>query len=160
ALRWVTDAGEGNALYIRELVEGAIEAGTLVHQNGFWRLRGRPSASRSLIELVEQRLAGLEPAPREAIELLALGEPLRPDELAALASEDALLAVEARGLIALDGDGVRLAHPLYGDAVRLALPPLRARVLRTKLADALVARTPFTAADALLVARLQLDAGS
>src|ERR1700727_2192809 len=38
ALDWVTHVGRGNALYVRELVRGAVDAGALVHSPGFWRL--------------------------------------------------------------------------------------------------------------------------
>ena len=52
-----------------------------------------------------------------------------------LTSEDTLLEAESHGLIATDGAEVRLAHPLYGEAVRARLPPLRARSLRMRLVD-------------------------
>src|SRR5262249_38087445 len=107
ALRWVVEVGRGNALFVRELVGGAVDAGTLVHGQGFWRLEGTPAAPQSLIELVEERLEGPQ---RETVELLALGEPLRIGEL----DESALIAAEARGLVELRGDEVGLAHPLYG----------------------------------------------
>src|ERR1700761_8584756 len=45
ALRWVTDVSRGNALYVRELIRGAVEEGALVHGSGFWRLDGRPATS-------------------------------------------------------------------------------------------------------------------
>jgi DNA-binding NarL/FixJ family response regulator len=160
AVRWVTEVSRGNPLYVRELVNGAVEAGTLVRSPGFWRLAGRPVATLSLIELVERRLAVLGDGERTAAELLALGEPLRVEEIAGLTSEETLLAAEAHGVVAMRGDGVGLAHPLYGEAVRLALPPLRARALRLRLAGVLEARAPFGSDDALRVARLRLDAGA
>jgi hypothetical protein len=58
ALDWVTHVSRGNALYVRELVRGAVEAGALVRASGFWRLVGRPTASASLIDLVAQRVGG------------------------------------------------------------------------------------------------------
>jgi DNA-binding NarL/FixJ family response regulator len=160
ALRWVTEVSRGNPLYVHELVDGALEAGTLVRSAGFWRLQGPPVAGRSLIELVEQRMAGLTAAQRETVELLALGEPLIVDELMRLSSEDAVLEVEARGLLELRGEEVGLSHPLYGESVRRSLPVLRARVLRGRIAAVLAEREPLTPADALRIARLQLDAGA
>jgi DNA-binding CsgD family transcriptional regulator len=159
ALRWVTEVSAGNALYVRELVNGAIQAGTLVHDDAFWRLRSRPTPPRSLIDLVAVSMADLEPLERDAIELLALGEPLALRELAALTSESALLSCEARGLITGDDDGIRLAHPLYGETVRAALPQLRGRSRRLRLVDVFEARRPFGPDEALRVARLRLDAG-
>jgi hypothetical protein len=96
ALRWVAEVGQGNAFFVHELVVGAVEAGSLAHAGGFWRLHGRPAAADSLIELVEQRMAGLDGDQRATVEPLALGEPLRPDELAGLTSEAAMLGAEAR----------------------------------------------------------------
>jgi DNA-binding CsgD family transcriptional regulator len=159
ALRWVTEVSGGNVLYVRELVTGAIEAGTLVHDDAFWRVEGRPVAPRSLIDVVAVSLVDLKPLERDAIELLALGEPLALGELAGLTSEPALLSCEARGLIASDDAGIRLAHPLYGETVRAALPPLRGRSLRLRLVDVFEGRRPFGPDEALRVARLRLDAG-
>jgi DNA-binding NarL/FixJ family response regulator len=159
ALDWVTDVSQGNALYVRELVRGAVDAGSLVHAPGFWRLEGRPTASSSLLDLVAQRMDGLTTDHRRAVELLALGEPLALDEIEALTSEDTLVEAESYGLIATSGDGVRLAHPLYGETVRATLPPIRARSLQLALVDVVEGRTAFGPDDALRAARLRLDAG-
>ena len=140
ALDWVTDVGRGNALYVRELVRGAVEAGALVHSPGFWRLEGRPSASPSLVDLVAQRMDGLTADHRRAVELLALGEPLALDEIEALTSDG---HADRSGIPRPDRDQRRrgrLAHPLYGEAVRATLPPLRARSLRLALVDVIEAR--------------------
>jgi DNA-binding CsgD family transcriptional regulator len=158
ALDWVTDVGRGNALYVRELVRGAVDAGALVHSPGFWRLEERPTASPSLIDLVAQRMHGLSADQRRALELLALGEPLALDEIGALIPEDTLLDAESQGWVATSGEQVGLAHPLYGEAVRATLPPLRARSLRLALVDVVEARGTFGPDDALRAARLRLDA--
>jgi DNA-binding NarL/FixJ family response regulator len=159
ALDWVAEVSRGNVLYVRELVSGAVEAGALVRSPGFWRLEGRPTASPSLIDLIGQRMDGLTAGHRRAVELLALGEPLALEEIGALTSEEALLEAESRGLIATDGEQVRLAHPLYGEAVRVGLPSLRARSLRLQLVEVLERRDGFGPDDALRAARLRLDAG-
>ena len=52
---------------------------------------GRPAAGTSLGELVQRRLAELTAEQLDVVELLALGEPLTPSELAGLASDDALV---------------------------------------------------------------------
>ena len=97
------------------------------------------------------------------IELLALGEPLRLQELVSLAGLEATTSVEAHGIIRLDGASpastVRLAHPLYGDVVRASMPLIRAAQTRRDLART-VRRTPDRSReDALLIARWLLDAG-
>lgn len=158
ALDWVAEVSRGNVLYVRELVRGAVEAGTLVRSPGFWRLEGRPTASPALIDLIGQRMDGLTADHRHAVELLALGEPLAVEEIGTLTSEDTLLEAESHGLIASDGEEVRLAHPLYGEAVRVRLAPLRARSLRLRLIEILERRDAFGPDDALRTARLRLDA--
>ena len=89
-----------------------------------------------------------------------MGEPLRIGEIAALCDDEALMAAEADGLLAVGADGeVRLAHPLYGEVIRAELPVLRARDMRRRVADTLRRREPLTPGDALRIARLLLDAG-
>ncbi len=159
ALDWVAEVSRGNVLYVRELVRGAVEAEALVRSGGFWRLEGRPTVSPSLVDLVGQRMDGLTGDQRHAVELLALGEPLALQEIAALTSEDTLLEAESHGVIATDGQEVRLAHPLYGEVVRARLAPLRARSLCMRVVEVLERRDAFGADDAMRVARLRLDAG-
>ena len=72
---------QGNALFARELVLGALDAGTLARAGGLWRLTGRPPVSATLRELVAERMSSLSADERAPIELLALAEPLRIDEL-------------------------------------------------------------------------------
>jgi DNA-binding NarL/FixJ family response regulator len=160
AAQWLIDASRGNALYLRELARGAVESGALRRAQGLWTLVGRPQANAPLIELVSARLVDLDASERAAVELLALGEPLSAREILGLVSNDAVLSGEASGLLVEGHDGVRLAHPLYGEAVRASLPPLRARVLRMRLVDVFEARRPFGPDEALRVARLRLDAGA
>ena len=160
ALRWVTDVSRGNALYVRELVRSAVEEGALVHGSGFWRLDGRPATSASLVELVERRMSEVSASERDLAELLALGEPLALTQVAELGGDEALIAAEAHGLVTMSAGEVRLGHPVFGEAVRTALPPLRARGLRLRLAQVLQSRTPLAPDDALRVARLLLDAGA
>ena len=161
ALEWVITSCQGNALYARELVLGAVDAGTLACAGGLWRLTGRPRVSATLRELVAERMSSLSADEREPVELLALAEPLRIDELTGLASLEAAVQAEALGLISIDmpADEVRLAHPLYGEALRAELPALRAQRQRLRLAAALQERTPpLKPETAMRVARLLLDA--
>ena len=163
ARRWVYDGSRGNVLYIRELLLGALADGALREREGFWRLARRPPPSRSLTELVETRLSGLSPEERSAIELLALGEPLRLSEMVQLVGADALAGVEQRGLVRLDGpsagDAVRAAHPLYAEVVRASMPVTRAHEARLRLAELVGARPDRSHDDALRVAHWLLDAG-
>ena len=159
AVQWVISSSQGNPLFVRELVLGALDSGTLVSAGGLWRLSGEPRVSASLRELIGERMAALEASSRLPIELLALAEPLRVDELTSLAGLEPSVQAEALGLIAIDtADDARLAHPLYGETLRAELPALHAQRLRKTLAEALLARDPVTPETAMRAARLLLDA--
>jgi DNA-binding NarL/FixJ family response regulator len=162
ALRWVVESSQGNALYVRELVLAAVDAGTLALSRGLWRLTGRPTVSGPLVDLVSRRMAELGDDERSALELLAVGEPLRLDEITALTDDAALVDVESLGLVVVDpvAADVRLAHPLYGEVLCGEMPVLRARRHRLRVAEAIQRREPLTPGDALRVARLLLDAGA
>ena len=160
--QWVWESSRGNALYACELVRGALSGGALELVAGLWRMAVRPPISSSLVELISARMAAIGPDERAALELLALGEPLRPSELIELAGEQALVAAEARGLITVEDQpdgGVRLAHPLYGEGIRASLPSLRAHTIHMQLARLLQARDAPRREDSLRVARWLLDAG-
>jgi hypothetical protein len=74
---------------------------------------------------------------------MAVGEPLSLSLFEALAPPEGLDEVDRAGLLELVGDlrraAVRLAHPLYGELLRVTTPPLRTRALHRQLADALAA---------------------
>ena len=164
ALRWIRESSQGNALYVRELVLGALDSGRLVFGPDLWRLSSPPPVSRSLMELVSERMADMTQEERAPLEVLALGEPLRVDEIVALSSTDSLVAAEERGMVVVQppsaGAEVRLAHPLYGEVVRQGLRELRGRALRLGLAEQVGARDPLPVDDAVRVARWLLDAGA
>jgi DNA-binding NarL/FixJ family response regulator len=163
ARRWVSETSRGNALFIRELMLGAVAGGALQQVSGLWRLPVRPPVSASLTELVAARMAGLADNEHRALELLAVGEPLPVAEMVALTGTDPLMSTEARGLVSVTGAGpdaeVRLSHPLYGEVIRASLPTLRARETRLALARTVQARTSMAPQDILRLARWLIDAG-
>jgi DNA-binding NarL/FixJ family response regulator len=160
ARRWAWTSSHGNALYVRELVGGALDSGALAAADGIWQLREHPPVAASLADLVTDRMVDLDRDGRAVLELLAIGEPLSADELIDLAGADALLAVEERGLIDASAvRSVRLAHPLYGEVLAAGLGVLRLRQLRLQLAKAVQARLESAPDDALRVAHWLLDAG-
>ncbi|HTU32016.1 MAG TPA: LuxR C-terminal-related transcriptional regulator [Solirubrobacteraceae bacterium] len=162
-LRRAADSSAGSPLFARELVLGAIEEGRLTVERGMWRLHRR-AISPSLATIVTRRMGSLSDEERSALELLALGEPLRLAEAGELAGLDLLEELERRGMIAIEpgreDSVVRLAQPLYGDVLRAGLPMLRARALQLRLAEAVAGRSPLTPEDALQIARWRLAAGS
>ncbi|MFI7522209.1 ATP-binding protein [Micromonospora globbae] len=98
-------------------------------------------AAPSLRHLVAERLAALPPATRQAIRLAALsgGPTLSGLARAGVAPED-LDAAEEAGLVAVTGEEVTFAHPVYAAAVRGDVPPGVRRRLHRLLAD--TARDP------------------
>ncbi|WP_139131547.1 helix-turn-helix transcriptional regulator [Micromonospora halophytica] len=166
-LRQLRDTAAGNPLFLRELVISADEAGLLDQTGGLWRLTGPMTAVPRLTELLANRLAATCSAERDALELLAAGEPVPLRLAVALVAEDTLEALERRGLLSVspaDPPVVRLSHPLYGELLRAGTPAIgRLRHLR-RLADASEPETTCSASagcgeDRLRVARWRLDAG-
>jgi len=157
------NASEGNVLYLRELVLGSIDAGTLVDDAGLWRLVGDVSSSPRLTDLVEARLSGLDEDEVAALELVAFGEPIGVDVVERLSSGAALERLERRGLLATEVDDrrvqARLAHPLHGDVLRERTPVFRARAVCRALADEVEATGVRRRGDVLRVALWRLDGG-
>jgi DNA-binding CsgD family transcriptional regulator len=151
---------EGNPLYVRELVLGALESGALVERSGVWHLENPLPATSRLVELVEQRVGGLSAEARSVVELLALCEPVELSYLETAAPAGVLESLERAALVTITvGDGqVRLAHPLHGKVVRAAMPRSRARAILLAQANRLEAAAP-TGIAALRIAVWRLDAG-
>src|SRR5689334_17878185 len=73
AVRDLHTASGGNVLYLRELVTGALAAGTLYGDGQIWELnRSRSRSTPKLAELMGARLSAADRAGRPALELLAL----------------------------------------------------------------------------------------
>ncbi|MFE5549954.1 LuxR C-terminal-related transcriptional regulator [Streptomyces sp. NPDC056534] len=124
----------GNLLYLRELVTGAVEAGTLSSDGEIWDLaEGRPVGTPKLAELIGVRLAAAKPQARPVLELIALCEPVPLVDVTAVAGAEALGSLESQGLVQVTQDrrrrSVMLAHPLYGEVLRAAMPALKRRAL-------------------------------
>ncbi|MFD4676559.1 LuxR C-terminal-related transcriptional regulator [Lentzea sp. NPDC058450] len=130
-------ASAGNMLLLREMHFAA----QWVSHGGVWSLDGPLPLSPRLVELIEAHLAAVPAEERRVLELLAFGEPLD------LAASEAL-----DGLVTVTDEGLRLAHPLYGEVLRAQCPPLRKRNHQRHLASVLD--------DPLRVAVLRLDSGT
>ena len=131
------ESSGGNPLFLRHLVEGSIDAGTLTRVDDVWQLRGPTAVPSGLAALLESRLDRPATTSYNALKLLALCEPLDVDALTELAGEDAVDAAEMRGLIRLVQDGpvlnARFSHPLFGDVVRSRVGTAAARRLRGRM---------------------------
>src|SRR5581483_8076291 len=154
---------EGNALFLRELVAGALDDGSLRDDGGIWRLVRPLSPSKRLTELVEIRLGQLTGADRDLLELVSFGEPLGLAELEALAEPDRVEQLVRKRLLLSAMNrrrvDVRLAHPVYGDVLRAQIPPIRVRAIARALAKAVEATGARRREDTLRVATWSLEAG-
>ncbi len=155
------ESSGGNPLFLRHLVEGAVDAGTLTKVRGVWQLRGATVVPSGLAALLENRLDHAGSDVVDALKLLALCEPLDIDALCELAGEDAVDAAEVRGLIRIVQDGVqinaRFSHPLFAEVVRRRVGTASARKLRGRIVKALRDRELDTAAGRLRMAQLYVD---
>ena len=158
-----TELCQGNALFLRELVMGALDDGSLHDDGVLWRLTRELSPSARLVEIVEARLGRLGGDERALMELAAYGEPLGQAELATLPDPALPETLERRGLLASAMEGrrlqVRLAHPIYGDVVRARTPAVRARAIAETLASTVERAGPRRHEDVLRVATWRLMAG-
>ena len=162
SLHVLWEATLGTPLLVRELVLDGLERHLLVERGGIWHWRGPPIPGRRLLELVEMRLGVLGQAEREVVEAIALGEQIGRSFF----TGDAATAVDAligRGVVEESRDGrrinLRMAHPLYADAVRTAMPPARAISVQRQLADALSAVGVRRREDVLRLAVWRLETG-
>jgi len=153
----------GNALYLRELVGEAARLDLLQRREGLWCIDALPPGSPRLAELLADRFGELDEHERAALEVIAVGEPIRLGMLDELADHEAVERLEAAGIIAVGADGehivARPAHPLYGDVVRSSLADLRRRRLTRTLADTLEGQGATTREDSIRLALWRLDGG-
>ena len=158
-LMW--QASAGNALYVRHLVEGALEAGTLRQVRGVWQLRGRTAVTSELASLLDTRVEQLPEDVLHALGLLTFCEPLELDTLAGIAGEDAVETAETRGLIRIvenaDRIDARFNHPLFGEVIRRRLGMAGARRLRGELVRALQGHPLRGPGERIRLAELTID---
>lgn len=156
-------AGQGNALFLRELILDGLDTGKLLDRGGIWRWHGDLSAGPRLAEVFGVRLERMDPGEREMLEVVALGEPVEGDVLQAMSAPGAIDSAERKGMIRTERIDrrilVRLAHPLYGDVIRSEIPELRARAVRLALAERVIGTGCGRWGDVLRVATWRLDAG-
>ena len=161
AARRLWSITRGNALYLRQLVDGELESSRLHQVAGVWRWSGELVLSPGLTELVSARIGQLPVAQRDVLEVLAFGEPLGIPLLVELTDAVAVEQMEARGLVEVYPDGrrlqARLAHPLFGEVQRAQIGTWHARRLRGRIAQALADAGGRRADDILRRAVLMID---
>jgi DNA-binding NarL/FixJ family response regulator len=158
-LMW--EASGGNALFVRHLVEGALEAGTLRQVRGVWQLRGRTAVTSELASLLDARVEQLPDNVLHTLRLLTFCEPLDLDTLSEIVGPDAVEDTESRGLIRVVEDhssiDVRFNHPLFGEVIRRRLGMAAARRVRGEVVRALQGQPLQGPTDRIRLAELTLD---
>lgn len=158
------EATQGNPLFLRELVRSGLETGTLAESGGTWRWVPGSAPGLRLIELVESRVRGLSPSERSTLELLAICEPVGLEFLIRLSSGEVVSGLERSGFIEIVRSAqrteARLVHPLYGEALRAAMPAADGWAMRRMLAAEVEATGARRRGDALAVATWRRESGS
>lgn len=155
-------ASAGNALFLRQLVVGELEAGHLRADAGLWQWAGDVAITPRLTELLDARVGRLPARLVRVAELLAFGEPLGVELIDHLVGGGAAEDAERRGLISVESDGsrieARLVHPLYAEVVRPRTGAVAARRVYGQLAAALSATGMRRPGDLLRLAVWTLEA--
>ena len=127
----------GHPLFACELLRGGRQQGVIVERDGRWVWSGSLPRCELLLDVVRQHLDDAGAEVRDVVEIVALGEPLPLAALARIVPVEDIGRAEQAGLVAVDdGDEARLAHPLFGELVRLEMGRARTMVIASALAEA------------------------
>ncbi|OBF25115.1 hypothetical protein A5727_05440 [Mycobacterium sp. ACS4331] len=138
---------QGNAMFLRHLVDQERHAGRLCSQGDHWDWAYSTELSDSLRDLVEVHIDAAGDDVRTVLDIVAVAEVLHPDLLAQLAPADAVADAVARGLIVADGAGeIRIGHPLYAE-VALSSSVAELRQVRARVATAMAGAQPVIPVD-------------
>lgn len=161
--RRLWEQSEGNALFLRELVVSGLELGILIERGGVWAAPLGLGPGPRLAELIDTRIGTVSAEEQAVLEVLAVGEPLGADLLAAITSPSLPAELERRGLVRVEPSGrrrnVRLAHPLYAERVAAGLGVLRRDEISRLLADVVERTGGRRADDGFRIAAWRLDGG-
>jgi AAA ATPase domain len=137
--RLLAELSQGLPLLVQELVHSGRSAGRLVADHGVWRWRGGVPVTAALSELIDARVGAVDAEGGLVLATVAFAEPVELSLVEHVVSPDAVEAMEARGLIRLEADGlraiVRMTHPLHAEAVRHRTPRTTYRRIARVLAD-------------------------
>ncbi|MGK3710539.1 LuxR C-terminal-related transcriptional regulator [Arthrobacter sp. IK3] len=129
----------GNPMFVLALVAEARKSGALTERHGVWLMENNagPPEGR-LADLLKAHLSGLSSAEREAMEIIALAEPLPVAVAFKLGLHRSVDALTAANLVSVEDEGDRLLrprHPLYGQLVRHMVPAARSARLRQRVQE-------------------------
>ncbi|MET8030549.1 LuxR C-terminal-related transcriptional regulator [Streptomyces avermitilis] len=156
-------ASGGNVLFLRELVLGAVESGTLSLNGEVWEVPGQWLAvTPHLNDLITAKIASAPPAALPLLQSLALCGPLSVTDAASIIDRAHLAEVESSGIIRITAHGrritVALSHPLYSEVIAAGLSPLQRYDAGLHLAERLETHGLKRRDDALHIASWRLAA--
>ena len=129
----------GNPQNLTEVITVARDGTALTYHDGLWRMAGDLPVPSRLVEHFDARYGTVDDDERDALETVALGQPLGLATLEQLASPKAVAALERRGLLAVEQtenrQTVRIADPLYREVVLHRIPASRVRAVSGLLLD-------------------------
>lgn len=157
-------ATHGNALMLRELVEHALEDGSLRRVDGTWLWPGLTEApGKRLSDIIRVGLRDLSHDEQELVNMLAVAEPLEVDIVTASGLAKAAESLDLRGIVSVERTRtrvqLRLAVPLRRVVVASRMSDLTARRLRRQVADALEKGGVRHEDDLLRIVSLRMEAG-
>lgn len=131
------EASEGNPLLLNGLIDDAKSDGSLLRRNGVWLL-SRPLNSHGdrLTDVVRRQLLRRSPDERQALNLIALAEPVSRELIEATVGEVPVAALIEHELIRVTPaphPQLRLWHSIYADTLRNLISPARSLQLRQSL---------------------------
>jgi DNA-binding CsgD family transcriptional regulator len=127
-LRRVFEATAGNALY-------ALEVGRLLVEQGVPPIGKDVPVPDAIEDLLGTQVARLARPVRRLLLAVALSGDARASRLGALADPSAVDAAADAGVLVVDGDHLRVAHPLLAAAVKQRSRASERRELHLALAD-------------------------
>ena len=127
-LRRVYETTLGNPLF-------SLEVGRTIADSGAPALTEDVPLPDAVEDLLGTRVAQLDDPVRRLVLALALDPDLRVSRIDAIADQAVLEDALDAGVVALDGDRLRPAHPLLAAAAKSGSRPRERRALHLKLAD-------------------------
>ncbi|WLQ05236.1 helix-turn-helix domain-containing protein [Arthrobacter oryzae] len=127
----------GNTLLLKTLVREAQRSGDLIQRNGVWLNAGSSHVrTLELTAVVKVQLMRISADGREALNLIALAEPVDRTLVGEIAGEPAVKELLDQRLVVQSVDSeptLRLVSPVYGEVLRRIVPAARSLQLHKEL---------------------------
>ncbi|NKX53323.1 helix-turn-helix transcriptional regulator [Arthrobacter mobilis] len=127
--------------FLLALLAQARRSGALLQRNGAWVLAAEPGPPQArLVDLVRAQLGHRSEAAREALETIALAEPVPLQVLLRCAAGACVDELADGGTVTVGEDShrlVRIGHPLHAQVIRETVPAGRSLRLRREVAAAM-----------------------